>query len=188
VTDARFPEKWLSDRRIQRLSDAHFRAFITSLAWSVSNRTDGVIEREDLQFIPQFAPGAPKALLADGLWTPRSNGWRITDFVGTQTTAAVLKAMETKREKERVKKALQRSSGKNVAADDDSDPVDLDVPGDIPRDIPRDGRGDVAGGHKGQASARQAQGTGEESLPLAAGAESWPRWQGEGPDPFAEHN
>jgi len=45
-TDARVPDRWLSDRRLQRLSDAHFRAFITSLVWSVSNRTKRVIEPE----------------------------------------------------------------------------------------------------------------------------------------------
>jgi hypothetical protein len=44
VTDARFPDRWLSDKRIQRLSDGHFRSFITSLVWSVTNRTDGVTE------------------------------------------------------------------------------------------------------------------------------------------------
>ena len=43
MTDARFPDRWLSDRRLQRLSDGHFRAFITSLAWSVTNRAEGGI-------------------------------------------------------------------------------------------------------------------------------------------------
>jgi hypothetical protein len=39
MTDARFPERWLNDRRLLRLSDAAFRLFVISLTWSVSNRT-----------------------------------------------------------------------------------------------------------------------------------------------------
>ncbi len=62
MTDARIPDRWLSDRRLQRLSDVHFRAFITSLVWSVSNRTNGVIEPEDLRLIPNFAAGAAKGI------------------------------------------------------------------------------------------------------------------------------
>jgi hypothetical protein len=38
MTDARFPERWLQDRRVLRLSDVGFRLFTLSLAWSVSNR------------------------------------------------------------------------------------------------------------------------------------------------------
>jgi hypothetical protein len=41
VTGACFPERWLNDRRVLRLSDPAFRLFVTSLTWSVSTRTDG---------------------------------------------------------------------------------------------------------------------------------------------------
>ncbi len=175
MTDARFPDRWLTDRRLQRLSDSHFRSFITSLAWSVSNRTDGIIEPGDLELIPNFAVGAPKALMDAGLWAPERVGWRIADFSSTQTTAAVLRALEDKREKERLKKAQQRAKGSQA----DRDSTDLDVTGDVPGDI----QGDVSGGHKGQASSRQAQGHGEAALRLAAGTE----WRGPGPNPYIEH-
>ena len=91
MTDARFPDRWLSDKRIQRLSDTHFRAFVTSLTWAASNRTDGVIEPEDIALIPNFAAGAPKKFVEVGLWASRigaGRGWHIVDFPATQTTAA----------------------------------------------------------------------------------------------------
>lgn len=72
MTDARFPDRWLSDRRFARLSDAHFRSYVTSLAWSVTNRTDGVIEPEDLALIPNFAKDAVKGFIGIGLWAPRA--------------------------------------------------------------------------------------------------------------------
>jgi len=31
MTDARFPERWLNDRRVLRLSDVDFRTFVTTL-------------------------------------------------------------------------------------------------------------------------------------------------------------
>jgi hypothetical protein len=114
VTDARFPDRWF-DKRFQRLSDAHFRAYVTSLAWAVTNRTDGVVEPEDLQYIPNFAKDSVRAFLGAELWEPRGaagRGWQIIDFFATQTTAAQLRHLEDKRAKEREKKARQRAGGK----------------------------------------------------------------------------
>jgi hypothetical protein len=42
------------------------------LAWSVTNRTDGVIEPEDLALIPNFAKDAVKGFIGIGLWAPRA--------------------------------------------------------------------------------------------------------------------
>ena len=53
MTDARLPEPWLSDRRLSRLSDAHYRSYIQALLFSVSNRTDGVIEPDDQPAVMQ---------------------------------------------------------------------------------------------------------------------------------------
>jgi hypothetical protein len=57
--DARYPERWLNDRRINRLTDQAYRLFVCSLAWCVSNRTDGILEAADLLTIP--APNGRKA-------------------------------------------------------------------------------------------------------------------------------
>jgi len=148
VTDARFPERWLSDKRIQRLSDAHFRSYVTSLTWSVSNRTDGNIEPEDLALIPQFSANAVMAFVKARLWLPQDHGWLIADFAATQTTAAELRAAEASREKERLKKAEQRAKKAKEST------VPGDVPGDVPRDI------------TGKASDRQEPGAGGDVMPL----------------------
>jgi hypothetical protein len=133
MTDARFPDRWLSDRRIQRLSDSHFRAFITSLTWSVSNRTDGIIHPEDLALIPNFSTGAPQAFLDAGLWSPQATGWLIADYLGTQTSSEQLAANERQRAKVREKKARQRAAKATA-----TNSTNTDVPGYVPRDRPRD--------------------------------------------------
>ena len=55
MTDARFPDYWMHDARIQGLSGDHFRAFMHALAWSAANRTDGVIRTETSRW-GTFAP------------------------------------------------------------------------------------------------------------------------------------
>lgn len=179
MTDARFPDRWLSDRRLQRLSDSHFRAFITSLAWSVSNRTDGVIEPEDLGLVPNFSAGAVKAFLDAGLWSVRDKGWRIAEFKVTQTSRSELDALEAIRAREREKKARQRAAARGAAATSTDSVVPGTVPGTSPGDVPPDCTGkDRPGkdrpGHEG------------DHLRLAAGAESV-QWRGAGPSPYDEY-
>ncbi len=179
MTDARFPDRWLSDRRIARLSDGHFRSFVTSLAWSVTNRTDGVVEPEDLVLIPNFAKDSVKTFIGAGLWTPRQaagRGWQIADFEATQTTSVQLRHLEDKRAKERQKKAAQRACAK--AAANGSTSSNSVVPGDSPQDVPPDDTGKDR-----QGKDRQGEG---EALALATGA-AWPDWRGAGPDPFDEY-
>jgi hypothetical protein len=63
VTDARFPERWLNNRRVLRLSDRAFRLFVISLTWSVSNRTDGELyDDDDLLLIPRVDLAAASRL------------------------------------------------------------------------------------------------------------------------------
>jgi hypothetical protein len=126
VTDARFPERWLSDKRLMRLSPEHFRAFMTSLAWSVSNRTDGVIEPEDLALIPHFATGAAQAFVDAGLWGAREHGWYINGFETTQTTREQLAHLEEARAKGRERQARHRAAKR---ADDTA------VTRDVQRDV-----------------------------------------------------
>ncbi|EPQ76924.1 hypothetical protein [Mycobacterium marinum] len=171
MTDARFPDRWLSDRRIQRLSDAHFRAFITSLAWSVSNRTDGLIEPEDLGLIPNFAAASAKAFVDAGLWTPLDKGWRITDYMSTQTSSDQLAAADAARVREREKKARQRAA-KRVAA--------TCTNGDVPGDVPGDNTGQDRPGQD-----RPGQGEAPENAETES---SWPAWRGSGPDPFSAYD
>lgn len=124
VTDARFPERWLNDRRVLRLSNAGFRLFVTTLTWSVSNRTDGVLTDEDLKL---FHAGADRAdeLARLGLWERDGDRWIITDFFTTQTTAAQLAGLDHKRVQDRERKARQRAR-------------ERDVTPEVTRDIHRD--------------------------------------------------
>lgn len=174
MTDARFPDRWLSDRRLQRLSDSHFRAFITSLAWSVSNRTDGVIEPEDLGLIPNFSAGAVQAFVSAELWSPLENGWRITEYVVTQTSRDQLQALENIRVRDRQKKARQRAAKKAATT------PDADVPGTVPWDVPPDNTGQDRPGQDRRS---------KRNVPpqLAAVANGPQEWRGTGPSPYDEY-
>lgn len=128
MTDARVPEKWLNDKRIQRLTDADFRSFIMALTWSVSNRTDGVIEPDDLSLIPHFAQGSAKALVAAGLWSAQKHGWCINGYESTQTTRERLAQLDAARLKDRERQARHRAAKAAKRADQLS--VTRDVTGD----------------------------------------------------------
>ena len=57
MTDTRIPEWWLTDRRILRLSPSAFRTLVMVYVWTVSNRTDGLVELDDVDLIPGADPG-----------------------------------------------------------------------------------------------------------------------------------
>jgi hypothetical protein len=134
MTDARFPERWLNDRRLLRLSDAAFRLFVISLTWSVANKTDGLIYDGDLPLI--VSPTDPghdvdgyivRELVKSGLWERVADYWLITVFDETQTTREQLEAAAAARRKARDKKRRQRAAASAV-------------PRDVPRDNTRPGQ------------------------------------------------
>jgi hypothetical protein len=102
--------------------------------WSVENRTDGVIEPEDLGLIPGFTRCTEDELVAAGLWTQIERRWLISEFSSTQTTRAEHEILERARTREREKKARQRAAR---AADDGFVPRDI-PPGSVPGDRPGD--------------------------------------------------
>lgn len=146
MTDARIPERWLTDRRILRLDAESYRAFFMSLTWAVSNRTDGVIEPEDLALIPHFAEGSARALVKAGLWTVRECGWHICDYATTQTTREQLDQLFAARARERERKARQRAAKRAGGTD---------VPGDVPGDVPPDCTGKARQGKDRQGQEEQ---------------------------------
>ena len=85
MTDARFPERWLNDRRVLRLPDDAFRLFVLSLAWSVANRTDGVLKDDDLPLIPGYSP-EPAAALTSAACGSGNTDTRSTLAVTGRTT------------------------------------------------------------------------------------------------------
>lgn len=108
MTDTRFPDRWLSDRRVLRLSDAAFRLFVTSLMWSVANRTDGWLDDDDLALIPRADPGCHEELAKAGLWQQDADRWLITVFADSQTSRSELDALAARRRSDRQRKAAQR--------------------------------------------------------------------------------
>ena len=92
-----------------------------------ANRTDGMIERDDLGLIPRFAPGAPEAFVAAGLWAAVDTGWLILDYQTTQTSRSELETLEKMLSRDRVKKARKRAEKAAGTSD---------VPGDVPPDGP----------------------------------------------------
>jgi len=108
MADARLPDRWLTERRIQKLSDRAFRAFTLALMWSVSSRTDGVIDHSDLDLIPGFPRGAEEELVKSGLWVEHNGGWLIAEFCDTQTSKAELHALARARASNRERQARYR--------------------------------------------------------------------------------
>lgn len=181
MTDARLPERWLNDRRLQRLSAEHYRAFINALLWSVANRTDGRIELEDVGLIQHWSANAAQALVDSELFTPQPTGWLITDYATTQTSRSDLETLERIRQRDRQKKQQKRAN-----------------PGDGPRERPGDASPGTA--QEGRQAGRKAsKGTktpaavavypsSNGSPPENSGnARDWPQWRGRGADPFEDY-
>ena len=110
MSDLRIPYRWIADRRMNGLSDAAFRSFVNSFAWSVEQRTDGVIHRDDIQLIPRLMPKHVDEFLQRELWRQlQPDVWLIVDYEGTQTTKAEFEVLERARAADREKKARQRA-------------------------------------------------------------------------------
>jgi hypothetical protein len=134
VTDARYPERWLADRRLLLLSDQAHRLFVTGLVFSVANRTDGRLTDADLELMPRVDTTSVHELVDSRLWRREADHWLIVEFEATQTTRSELETLEKLRAAERDKKRRQRAK----QAEERS------RPGDSPRDSPRGTSGGTA--------------------------------------------
>ena len=132
MTDARMPERFLTDRRFAKLSADDFRAYVYSLMWSVSNRTEGIIDEQDIALILFMQSMTPSRLVAAGVWAIHPDGYLIVDFEATQTTKAQLEAIDQKRISDRDRQARHRQKK--------TEPADS-VTGDVTRDITREDKG-----------------------------------------------
>jgi hypothetical protein len=149
MTDTRFPERFITDRRIRRLSDTAYRLYVNAMVWSVVNRTDGVIYNDDLSLIPDVDQASAGELIKAELWRGDRDRWLIVDFAATQTSRDELEVLENARRREREKKARQRAAH---AATDTSVPRDS-PPGRPPGHVP----GTTQEGQEGQ-EGRQLEG------------------------------
>lgn len=143
VTDARYPARWLNDRRIALLSgDAH-KLFVTALALSAENRTDGVLYDDDLLLIPAVDHRLAGDLDKAGLWTRVRDRWLIVDFEATQSTRIQLEAAENARRIDRERKAAERLARKAAKQ------RPADSPTDVQSESTRTGQGKGKGGLDG---------------------------------------
>ncbi|POX90644.1 hypothetical protein C3477_06810 [Mycobacterium kansasii] len=202
MTDARLPERWLNDRRLQRLSPEHFRAYVNALLYAVANRTDGHIDRADLGLIPHWCAGAARAFVDARLFTPCADGWLIADYSVTQSSRDDLETLERIRAADRRKKARKRAGEQSTdqqgdETDDETPQVPGDVPGDVPGTFPGDSTGRKAGRQAGKDKRGDQQANeqaGEQPVVDLNGepdgsdaAADWPPWRGAGLSPFEEY-
>lgn len=183
MTDSRFPERWLTDRRFAKISDAAFRLFVSANAWTVSNRTDGAVTRDDLQLLPRHVPIAcAHELVEAGFWIEVDDGWVIAGYTLVQTTRAQLEAAEHARMLDRERKA--RSRARNGVSPD-PEPVHPDVTPDVTMEST--GQARARTGHD-RRSTRSPDSSSKSELEISAGAHfDWasvgaeePRWAEEG--------
>jgi hypothetical protein len=166
MTDARFPERWLNDRRVLRLSSDAFRLYVFALAWSVANKTDGVLHDQDLALMP--AQRADVTALANelwisGLWARDGGLWQITDFEETQTTADDLTALSNARRRQRDKMRRRRAAAAGTGTGTGT------VPGHVP------GHSSGNSTRTGQARPGAPKGSSEPQLCTGPGCTSPPR-------------
>ncbi|WP_078309195.1 MULTISPECIES: hypothetical protein [unclassified Mycobacterium] len=180
MTDARLPDRWLHDRRLNRLSDGHFRSYVLSLIYAVSNRTDGIVEPEDLATIPKFAANACQAFVDNELWQPREKGWLIIDFESTQSSRESLEAAEQARIQSRAKDRVRKAKARAEAKSQPDSPQD--VRSDVHVEVQSESRPETQA-RRGQARRGKDKGDHQNVLPLAAGDE----WRGPGSNPYDEY-
>lgn len=143
VTDTRLPDRWLVRRSFVSLPEPAFKLFVLSMMWSVSNRTDGILFPEDLDYVPcSSGPEVRQVLLDRELWVVQGDAWLIQDFLPTQTSAAQLAANEAYTARERERKALKRATDRAANADGAQDRrADVRKTGEDRRGKDRPGRG-----------------------------------------------
>lgn len=107
MTDTRLVEGFLTNPKIDGLSDAAFRTYINGLVYAVSAGTDGYLPGRALRLLhPDGArPDTSLELVKRRLWEPATDGWRIHDFDKHQTSA---EQIERSRELARARKQRER--------------------------------------------------------------------------------
>lgn len=146
MTDARFPERWLNDRRIIRLTDSAFRTFVLGMTWAVANRSDGYVSSDDLDLVHGAKAADADELVKASLWSRADDaGYWIEDFTKVQTSAAQLDGLEHRKaqDRARAKKYREKSRG----TEPDPDPSSSR---DGSRDSSRDDIGQARTGQAGQ--------------------------------------
>jgi hypothetical protein len=127
MTNSNYPERWMNDRRIVRLSDRDHRAFVLAMTWCVANRTDGLIAADDLELLPKPVDGETLERLTEaGLvretLTPLGEVvWEMVDYMTTQTSRVKLQTYDVKSRAKNLKQNAQRAAARQEAEDETDD-------------------------------------------------------------------
>lgn len=139
MTDARVPDRWLTDPEFDQLSDRAFRTFIGGLQWSNGQGTDGRLPASSLRFLHPLGVDDTTAaeLITAEHWTRTDDGYQVAHWTDTQSLAAdVNKAREdNKRRQAEWRKRHSKSEPDQPATDS--------VTGDVTGDVTRYVTGDV---------------------------------------------
>lgn len=142
MTDCRMPERWLSDRRLLRLSGDAFKLLGIAMMFSVANRTDGVIDDDDVALLPGVDGAYFAELESNDLVECTPTGWFLLDFASTQTSREELEKNEESRRLDRERKARERAEKAAAKLPDDglSSAVSPGQSAGRPTGHPRQGR------------------------------------------------
>lgn len=159
-----------------QLSDAAWRLHVEGLIWSNRKLLDLVLPKGEVQRWAKN-PDAATELVDCGWWKDEGGNYRIVHHGRYQRDrTAVVKQQEANRKNGR--RGGRRPGPVREQAVDIQQEQETDSLSDSLSE--RDGTGQDGPGQE-EVTGNVAQ------LALAVGAD-WPRWQGEGPDPFVEHN
>lgn len=165
----RFDDRYPSNRKVGRLSDAAFRLDASAICWCSENTTDGRIASDELGLIPHIKRPKPAAaeLVRVGRWhgpghdcprcPPIEDGWIIHDFLDYNPSAEKVKNdREAKAERQRRwlgKKRRGDSESQDGSRDASQDESKDDAPSPS-RPVPSRRDGSSVGGHLQVADAR----------------------------------
>lgn len=143
MTDARLPERWLTDPLRSALSDAAWRVYSYGLMFCNAHGTDGELPPQSVRYLhpdEQLARAGIAELTDRGLLLDAGElGYRFPDW-DTKLGQSRAADVEQRRVQERERKRIQRERKRNAA-----EPVQpasgARVPPDVPRVVPRDSAG-----------------------------------------------
>jgi hypothetical protein len=130
MTNANLPGHWLTNPKIDTLSDRAWRTFTGSLMYSAEQGTDGRLPRVAHRFLHPngFDPTIAAELVSAHLWTYDSTAdeYAVADWSKSQSTAKQVEEFrEGARERQRKARATKAASKSDVTRDE-------------PRDVARD--------------------------------------------------
>lgn len=149
MTDARLPDRWLTDVKYLDLSDSAWRLFTSALMWSNQQGTDGDIPRVALNIFrtEEQVSSAVAELVQKSHWEETASGFRFSQQWERELGQSTMAEVESRKEANRQRQRRLREKG-----DSSSGELDLassrernsparrnpDVVRDVTRDVTRD--------------------------------------------------